>query len=286
MIKQSKRNGLSLVEVLVVLGIIAILLGLIIPAVIKVRGAALRLQSSNNLRQINLAALGYASLNQNSFPDIRGFNPHFQTWGNSFYICLFPFLEQGLIEKTFLDDFKKGKANSAWVVPLLISPEDPTIEPMQGVASYAPNGQFFGDAPHLTKITDGTTQTILFAERMACRCGGNTFYYLESDQESFPPNPYGIIRFRRPSFADFAMEDVIPNTKGFPPFSTGSSPGLTFQTNPNAKNCDPRLAQSANPTGMLTGMADGSVRILDKSISERIYWGLVTPNGGELESTD
>jgi len=285
--KQSVRNGLSLVEILVVIGIIALLMGLLLPAVQKVRAAALRMQSSNNLRQINLATLGYASANQDSFPDVRGFNPYLKKGDISFYISIFPFLEQGQVDRTFKDEMGVITLNSSWVVPLLISPEDPTIEPKQGVASYAPNGQvFWGRTAHLNAITDGTSQTIFFAEHMPFKCGGNFLYYSDSESNTFPPNSYGIVRNRRPSFADKEMGDVVPLTQGNPRVSTGSIAGLTFQTNPSAADCDPRLAQTPNSNGMLAGMGDGSVRTLNKSISEQIYWALVTPSGNELASSD
>ena len=281
------RNGLSLVEILVVIGIIALLMGLLLPAVQKVRAAALRMQSSNNLRQINLATLGYASANQDSFPDVRGFNPYLKKGDISFYISIFPFLEQGQVEKAFTDEFGNGSTNSSWVVPLLISPEDPWAEPKQGVASYAPNGQvFWGRASNLNAITDGTSQTIFFAEHMPFKCGGNYMYYSASQPIIFPPNPSGVNGIRRPSFADKEMGDVVPLTQGNPRVSTGSIAGFTFQTNPNAADCDPRLAQTPNPNGMLAGMGDGSVRTLNKSISEQVYWALVTPNGNELAMSD
>ncbi len=92
------KRGFTLIEVLVVIGVIGMLVALLLPAVQSAREAARRAQCLNNLKQTGLAVLNYQTVNS-AFPPSFCIRPGTTLGTNngswSIHGRILPYLEQG-----------------------------------------------------------------------------------------------------------------------------------------------------------------------------------------------
>jgi prepilin-type N-terminal cleavage/methylation domain-containing protein/prepilin-type processing-associated H-X9-DG protein len=72
-----EQSAFTLVELLVVIGIIAVLISILIPALSKAREQSIRAKCASNLRQIGIAAMAYAAENKGWLPRNESANPFY-----------------------------------------------------------------------------------------------------------------------------------------------------------------------------------------------------------------
>ncbi|SRR5260370_4657909 len=258
---RTKRNGFTLIGLLVILAMIVMLLGLLIPAVQKVREAAARTQCINNLKQICLAGHSCADAYKGNLPPTVGSFPVGEKSMGSIFFHLLPFLEQNNL---YLRAKGYSWKNGTWSVPLsvFICPSDDSAPPEHrykgwlATSNYAANYLVFkeGGRRFPASIPDGTSNTIMFSERYQM-CNGD-------------PNAWGYA----------AIYTWAPM---FMYYNQGK-----FQTRPDQKQCNPALAQSPHSGGINVGMADGSVRFVADFVSPETWYHACTPAGGEPLGND
>jgi len=133
-------SGLTLVELLVVIGIIAVLIALLLPAVMAARGAARRMHCASNLKQIGLAMQNYHG-SYNVFPPGRiTFGPwHDSRNWTCWPIAILPYMEQeNLFDKYDSCSLNEAPENAEVresVVDEYVCPSDPNAGRLERPAS-------------------------------------------------------------------------------------------------------------------------------------------------------
>jgi prepilin-type N-terminal cleavage/methylation domain-containing protein len=252
-----RRSAFTLIELLVVIAIIGVLIGLLLPAVQKVREAAARSQDANNLKQMGLAVHGCNDSHgrlppaYGTFPNPAGSNGPPAGMGTLQYFLL-PYLEQ----QNLYNQVMMSSDNCANVpLKVYMGPSDPTM-PANGLVtmmgmpyggtSYTCNYLVFGNTPGGSAripatFADGTSNTLLFGQ-IYTNCGGMAVGWQMGMCGNPPTWPYY-----------YTAANYL------------SLPLPQLGINPNA--CDPMRMQSPYAGGMIVGLGDGSVRPVSSGVS-------------------
>jgi prepilin-type N-terminal cleavage/methylation domain-containing protein len=318
MIRLFKRwRGFTLIELLVVIAIIAILIGLLVPAVQKVREAAARTQSLNNLKQMALAlhnmndTYGVLPAQVGNFPQ-QGATfsgvPNGGPYLGTVQFFMLPFIEQDNAAKAMA----ANHPDSWWCgfgIKTYISPSDPTEPPSGQIdtgsprygTSYAPNEWVF-DAqtyPSISNFANLTNHTQIpgngnspNGQVRPSASIPRTFQDGTSNTIVFSEK-YAVCGTSPTSVASYYWGETggaCNRTGG--QGGNGSIPGFyTITAVPQAKpqafsNCNPCLLQAMSAGGILVSMGDGSSRSVSPSISLTTWQSAIMPADGTILGSD
>jgi len=288
------RRGFTLIELLVVIAVIAVLIGLLLPAVQKVREAAARMKSANNLKQLALGVHNYENArckfpgNAETLPSGLRVSCH---W------LLLPYVEQAGLQDLSGQSAAAYLANAGTILPMFIADLDTSLPDrtillgttLWAASNYAANHTIFGTPGNgtnwngdpyndwdnkgrrLQTIRDGASNTVMFGECYAkCSSGGSLWAYRNTDPAPTGPSVPGWARM---SFfpANWTSNNMSTPYTAVPP-----------QNMPTVATCSPYNLQSFSVTGCQVSMCDGSVRSVKSSINSNVWFAASWPDDGQV----
>ena len=290
------RSGFTLIETLVVIAIIALLIGLLLPAVQSIRATAARVQCQNKLKQIALAAHNYESA-RGELPSAT-IPPPDPLQGLTFHVALLPYLEQDAIYRQAQDDcrnYPRTYLIHAGMRTLVKAYQCPAADRQHylhrtsvadaaaltgylGVSGlgidlyvgYKGSGVIcYGSATQMTEITDGTANTLMFGER--------------------PPTPdylcswwYTGLAFVGGPTLEVQMLRGMPEGSSFADYYVCPQGPYAYKAGSLTNRCDGFHFWSLHSGGANFAFADGSVRFLRYS-ADSIMPALATRAGGRWQ---
>lgn len=309
------RVGFTLIELLVVIAIIAVLVGLLLAAVQKVRAAAARTQCQNNLKQLALATHNYHDTVGRLPPGIVPIRPNIGQFGGgtNLWIEILPHVEQlNLQRKWDYTDYRNNlvggpTSTTAIVVPLMLCPSDAITQPVfhlqypppidhgngyYALTSYGSNagtlGFNWGDPTpddgmfyvrsrvRLLDAHDGTSNTFLLGERSHHDPEFDAATQIY-DPWAYPLESWGV--WAAGPFQHGSAGDVLLATPERINYRV--PPGCT-DANWDWETFRVNCFGSEHSGGANFAFADGSVRFVRDSIALTQLQALSTRAGGEV----